>query len=914
MANSKIIFSPISLFQTKINNIDKFYKPVETKRTNHEMFISPERLSLETHCQSNSKNIATDLLQEIKKKELERFAISRQVLTFDEFLEEAINNPKKYLRSSSQYAVDAIDYWNKVKNIEESTRIKILGQEIKPVTFAMKPWEPEVLTDKTGVCGQELVLDEIYSALKTNAKKKYPNRMIILHGPNATGKTLILETLYEALEHYSKQDEGVLYTYNWVFKNNDDEENDNSFESLFPVYSGPNAIKAQNKKSKESKESKDATVTIPATLNTNPIFLLNDESRLKLISILEEKGKINPEFNKDYIISGSQDRIFDALWKLYDGDINKILSHVEVIRWTLSPQNRKGLVVIPPEETPEAHLTPITPEIDWNNLPVKIKEAFRSAGLYELEGPFPQANRGHIFFDDMMKHGNIGQYLFLLRTAEKGKITISTADKTKSVDEKLDLVIWGTINDSTLHNLQQKYGDWDSLKERFTFIPVGYERCYRSVENIYRDQLKQMISPTRHISPYVLESFALWNTMTYLFPPLNNQYYDSLDLNEERKKLLKNAVMKLKPDSSRNSVDMLYKALLYQGEDLNSYELDPKKQKFNIEEKIILNKHLKEIANEYNLGVSKNKFIFYEGSTGLSPRDGRRIVEDFVKTKPTECLSVLEVFDTVSEWIKHGLDYDEERKNYIGNAKAAIEQVKKTNQDLNLPSIPDFIQFPTAAKLLEQVRDHTKRKIRFDVSIALEFIKSDEEHVRNLRKYVEHVKAQFNKTDVSPEWRIASTTQPNEQFMREMERIFNSQEFSDIESSYGRDKFRQMIRENLGLWTGSRENENQMDNLERIFPDLITRMKSKDLEDNKQKLYDFLYDIKVYYGQGQKDPFSREGYEHVEDVTNKMKSRMELLNQGLHNLKKGHYCDKCIPKLIDFAFNEPEYKNTKMRF
>ncbi len=831
------------------------------------------------------KNSATELIKEVSSVEKNRFALSKQVLTFHEYLEEVINNPEKYLRSANQYLVDAIDYWNKVSNIKENQRTTILGHSIKPLVFASKPWESKETASDSGIYGQEIVLNEIYDTLLTSAKKD-PERMIILHGPNATGKTRILETLYEALQRYSLSDEGALYTFNWVFK--DDDASADSFDSLFPVYSqGKNPIqKFQN-------EEKGGGVVIPGGLNTNPIYLLNQDFRTKLFKLLEENGKLSPDFNRSNLLSNglnsSSQKIFDALWKLYSGDINKILSHVQVTRWSLSELNRSGLVVIPPEETQEAQLIPITPEIDWNRLPQKIKEAFRASGLHEVTGAFPQANRGNIFFDDMFKTPDLTRYLPLLRTAEKRKITIASGAGHKSVDEKLDVVIWGTTNDINLYNLQKNYSDWESLKERFNLIPVGYERRYKSTGNIYNGQLKQLIpvSSGRHIAPHILDTFGLWTTMTYLFPPTSERYYEIVD--KDPAKPLKKAVMRL---------DLLNKALLYQGEDVDAYELDPKKQKFNTEEKVVLKRYLKEISNEFNIGIGKQKFLFYEGGTGISPRDGRKLLEDAVKLKPDECLSVLELFDATEEWIKQGLNYEDERVLYTKSIRAATEQASKMRQNISLPPVPEF---PPAHKLLLLAKGHTRRKIRFDVQNVLGFIKPLEEHVYSFRKYIEHVKAYRSKQSVPIEWQDSSyQNQPNEKFMVDMEKIFDPIELVGADSEPARSAFRKRVMEAYGQWIGEHPGEDINNNLELIFPELMFKLKAKDIEDNKQKLYRFLYDLKIYYEQ--KDQLELQGH------SPNRKKQIELLHKGLEGLNKLGYCEKCIPKLLDFAFNDDEYK------
>ncbi len=879
------IYFPLINHLAKYNNAGVDYLLKDNLSNNQINNYSPKLVA--NNYLASIKSPASELLLLSNKIEKERFTLSKQVLTYPEYLEEVINDPKKYLRSPIQYIIDALDYWNKAKGIKDNATLDTLGHTVKPFAFAKRPWESDLITNKTGVCGQELAINELYSNFIANKNKK-PDKMIILHGPNGSGKNRIIETVYEALQHYSETNEGTLYTFNWVFN---DKENDDSFDSVFPVYSGPNAIKKQNDNFSTSKTS----VTIPASLNTNPIYLLSKEARLKLIDILQKNQKLPIDLSKDDLIleglDSSSQKIFDALWKMYNGDINKLLSHVQVTRWTLSEQNRRGLVTIPPEQTHEAQLIPITPEIDWNSLPVKIKEAFRASGLHEITGAFPQANRGSIHFEDMFKTPDIGRYLPLLRTIEKNRTTVTSGMGNKSVDERLNLLFLGTTNDINLYNLQKNYADWDSLKERFTLIPVGYERRYKSVTDIYKDQLKQLIPENsgRHIAPNTLNTFGLWTTMTYLFPPTNERYYEAVD--RDIKKPLRTAVTRLDP---------LNKALLYQGEELDLYELDPKKHKFNVEEKTVLKSHLKDIADEFNLGLGKQKFLFYEGGTGISPRDARKLLEETVKAKPNECFSVLELFDVVEEWIKNGLGYEDERVNYARSIRQAADQASKLRQNIVLPSIPEF---QPAHKLLIYAKIHARRKIKYDLQDALGFIKPMNEHIKILRKYIEHVKAFRSKQDVLPEWQEPGSLQPSEKFMASVEKILNPVEMMTQDSEIAKNAFRKRIVETYGQWRGEHPDENPMENLERIFSDLVFKMKSKDVEDNKQKLYTFLFDLKKNY-----EPKNRDS---IQDLSNK--ERLDLLNNGLQALKSSGYCDKCIPKLLDFAFHDDEEYRAAMQ-
>ena len=49
------------------------------------------------------------------------------------------------------------------------------------------------------------------------AREGRVNKLILLHGPNGSAKSTFIGCLMRAMEHYSRQPEGALYRFNWVF-------------------------------------------------------------------------------------------------------------------------------------------------------------------------------------------------------------------------------------------------------------------------------------------------------------------------------------------------------------------------------------------------------------------------------------------------------------------------------------------------------------------------------------------------------------------------------------------------------------------------------------------------------------------------------------------------------------------------
>lgn len=857
----------------------------------------------------------------MKSAEQSRLSSTSQVMSFWEFLDEAAEKPDKHLRSTSQYAADAIDYYDRITG--NTKPIRVMGRTLVPHAIFKRPWESRMMSKVVSVMGHEWVLDDIYNTLKDNAKRPFPKKMNIIHGNNSTGKNMILDTLFDGIEQYSKTDEGSMYSFNWVFKDARLDDDDD-FEILSPV--GPNSKADDSKKGKSHPgmiPPNEVGVVIPANLNTNPIFLLPKAAREAFLTGMDAENKLPKGFNKDYILLDKLDttsqRIYSALLgyylqeyediddegKRFDKALTKVLSHVQVTRYDLSIQNRRGLVKIPGAETQDAQSALITPDIDWNRLPKAVKEAFRTAGIHQLRGPVAQAGRGNLFYDDMWKSRDLGRYQFLLQTAEKGIITVptqSTGGGTTSdaVQENVDINLWGATNDMNLAQLQDTGDYYKSLSERFRFFAVGYLPTYRSALGIYAPDFKSNLQPGRAVDPYTLEAFSLWATMTSLFPVTegSQKYYSTIDQDPDQS-LFKTA----------KELTILQKALLYQGEDPNSFEMDPKKQSYTLKQKQILDRYLENIAREYRYSDGSDRFLDYEGSVGISPRkEASEVLLDVIRHKQGEPLTVVDLFEVLDERLKNGMSFLDERSKklqQLGISSDDLQERKSTTETswyngrsyTRLSNIPGKM---SGRGLMFQVKGHYKRRIRYDLQKALHLVKTDEYYIHQLRKYIEHVSAQrraqqSTQTDnrpIPPEYREPTDkTEASEAFMQKMESVFYPDE--KLGDNDRKEKRRELVTR-LGEYRDTHKVD-PLQNVGVVFSDLVNTYKGHDIKENRKIMVMFLRDYYRYL----EDP----SLYNPTKITPLNRDRVDRMFGALEHLKtQNGYHPDTIPKLLSFAF------------
>ena len=154
-------------------------------------------------------NFAKDLLETITAESKRDFKEKNYLLSFEEYLELVATKPKKLLRSSAQYMKDMIDAFG-------TSDVKI-GYEGKYRRFHV--FERARGKNRPAIVGQHEAHEHIYKILEQFVRQGRVDKLILLHGPNGSSKSSTAEALAQALEEYSRSDDGAIYRFNWVFPN-----------------------------------------------------------------------------------------------------------------------------------------------------------------------------------------------------------------------------------------------------------------------------------------------------------------------------------------------------------------------------------------------------------------------------------------------------------------------------------------------------------------------------------------------------------------------------------------------------------------------------------------------------------------------------------------------------------------------
>ena len=252
------------------------------------------------------------------------FQERRTILSFDEYLAEVLVHPTRHLRNAARYLMDVVDHFG--------------VDELPQATGAVRRWRlfDQAFDEGRGrVAGQERVQAALVRIVENFVRSGRIDRLVLLHGPNGSAKTSIIQAMTRAAEVYSQSDEGALYRFNWIFPTGSVQKGSLGFGGARSTHVGSYA----------HLDAAAIESRLPCELKDHPLFLLAREDREAIIAGLLSEGRLSPDWTVPEVLrlgelSLKNRRIFDALLATYQGDIKEVLRHIQVERFYLSRRYR----------------------------------------------------------------------------------------------------------------------------------------------------------------------------------------------------------------------------------------------------------------------------------------------------------------------------------------------------------------------------------------------------------------------------------------------------------------------------------------------------------------------------------------------------------------------------------------------
>jgi len=382
--------------------------------------------------------------------------------TFAEYLELVRDDPR-VVRNAYQRLYDLIESYGHT----EYTEYK---KTIRRYHFFDDPFED----GKDAVFGIDIHLMKLVRVLRAAALGYGPEkRVLLLHGPVGSAKSTVARLLKKGLEHYSRTDDGKMFTYSWLI---DGEEH-------------------------------------PAPMNDEPLLLLPNVTRDVVISELNKTNRTQYKVKLEGDLNPVCRWYYRSMLKRHHGDFMELQQHVRVRRLVLSEKDRVGIGTFQPKDEKNQDSTELTGDINYRKIAEYGSDSDPRA--FNFDGEFCVANRGIIEFVEMLKLDVAFLYDLLGASQEK------RIKPKKFAQTSIDEVILGHTNEPEYRRLQNNEY-MEALRDRTIKIDVPYiTRPSQEVKIYQKDFNRKKVSAA--IAPHTLEIAALWAVLTRLEEPSNHK-------------------------------------------------------------------------------------------------------------------------------------------------------------------------------------------------------------------------------------------------------------------------------------------------------------------------------------------------------------------------------------------------------
>ncbi len=393
-------------------------------------------------------------------QDLERFKEQHWEGSFEDYLEIVRQRPDVTRNA-----------WQRLYDLVLSFGSESYTEYRKPI-IRYKFFDDPFDNGKDAVFGIDVHLMKLVNVLKSAALSFGPEkRVLLLHGPVGSAKSTIVRLFKKAVEWYSRQPGGELYTFEWHLP--------------------------------------DGQV-VPSPMNEEPLRLIPPEMRSQVIEELNKQVAAKAKYRIE--VDGDLDPVSRFLFreglKQVGGDWTQLITRIRVKRILLSERDRVGIGTFQPKDEKNQDSTELTGDINYRKIAELGSDSDPRA--FNFDGEFCVANRGIIEFVEMLKL-DVAFLYDLLGASQEHVIK-----PKKFAQTHIDEVIIGHTNEPEYRKLQSN-DFMEALRDRTIKIDVPYITRWSQEARIYSRDFKRRVK--KHIAPHTLEMAAMWAVLTRLEDP-----------------------------------------------------------------------------------------------------------------------------------------------------------------------------------------------------------------------------------------------------------------------------------------------------------------------------------------------------------------------------------------------------------
>jgi serine protein kinase len=401
--------------------------------------------------------------------------------SFFDYLDMVNANPG-VMRNAYQRAFDAI-------MAHGSEHYKLFKRECVRYHFFSDPFD----RGQDAIFGLDFALMQLVDFFRSAAEGYGTDkRILLLHGPVGSSKSTIARILKKGMEHYSRTQEGALYSYSWLLNSNCEVE--------------PVATAGGTREAVKSHE-------FICPMHEEPLLLVPREAREDIMARLN--AKYRPEHHNGRLKLQGEPcpfcrKVVEDLMRFYDGEWKKVMEHVKVRRIVLSEKDRVGIGTFQPKDEKNQDSTELTGDINYRKIAQFGSDSDPRA--FNFDGELNIANRGVCEFIEVLKL-DVAFLYDLLGASQEHSIK-----PKKFAQTHIDEVIIGHTNEPEYKRLQNNEL-MEAFRDRTIKIDVPYNIKLDDEIKIYQKDFSPERIKGMHIAPHTLEVAAMWAVLTRLEEP-----------------------------------------------------------------------------------------------------------------------------------------------------------------------------------------------------------------------------------------------------------------------------------------------------------------------------------------------------------------------------------------------------------
>ncbi len=420
------------------------------------------------------------------------------VLSFHEFLHEAITHPERVIRNVYQIYSDMIDGLVG-QGVDE------YGDDPESIRFLQYDFSKIFVDDSD----RPFFADRLFGnrlmrhidSFKVGVKQ---NKIYIFDGPHGSGKSTFLNNLLRTFENYANSPEGSRYEVVWRLKHDHLVGGVHSLNSLTEKLAwvleneGKKNLASEMKCACKNDNQLGEFFYAPCPSHDNPLLLIPKDVRRRFFDDLfeteEVKWQLFTEKKYEWIFHDEPCTIcvslYQELLKKYQSPL-KVMEFIYARPYVFNRRLGEGISVFNPGDKP-LRRTVLTNEAIQRSLDSMLPGSKKVSYLYSS---YAKTNNGIYALMDVKSHNTE-------RLMELHNIISEGVHKVEFVEEKVDSLLLGLMNPEDKKMLD----GLQALADRVEFINIPYVLDLKTEVDIYRENFGKHIDES--FLPRVLHNFA----------------------------------------------------------------------------------------------------------------------------------------------------------------------------------------------------------------------------------------------------------------------------------------------------------------------------------------------------------------------------------------------------------------------